>query len=269
MYSMRKMKIVIFIVALICLSAMPLQSIASAAISQDRAMDFIENVLPINSTQWHIELKVEGNASDISRLDKYNISVREDDKVLIYFLGSIVGTADGIDVNFVIRENQFIYGIIDIDNAPSYIIFGRPLEIANVTDFLAKYQSWSELDSTEMIEMLSNVNIAQNTTLSSSNLTMSITRIDSTTKLSWTFSDSHKMEILFKNHFPTYFYDDRQIESNTTPAPTSTPTIPQEDRNPPHLEPIVYLVPVSVIVAIIIFSVLLYRRHRKTTDQTK
>jgi hypothetical protein len=256
---MRKMKIVIFIVALICMSAMPLQSLASASTSQDRAMDFIENVLPIDSNQWHIELKVEGNASDVSRLDKYNISVRDDDKVLIYFLASMVGTADGIDVNFVIRENQFIYGIIDIDYAPSYSVFGRPLEIANVTDFLAKYQSWSELDSTEMVEMLSNVDIAQNTTLSSSNLTMSITRIDSTAKISWTFPDSHRFEISFKNHFPTYFYDDREIDSNTTPTP------PQEDRNPPHLEPIVYLVPVSVIVAIVVLSVLLFRRHRKMT----
>ena len=204
-----------------------------ASSSQDRALDFIENVLPIDSTQWNIELKVEGNASDISRLDKYNISVRDDDKVLIYFLGSMVGTADAIDVNFVIRENQFIYGIIDIDNAPSYSVFGRPLEFANVSNFLTKYQSWSGLDSTEMIGMLSNVDIAQNTTLSSGNLTMTITRIDSTTKLSWMFSDSHKFEISFKNHFPTYFYDDRQIDN--TPTPTSTPPT---DRNPPHLEPI-------------------------------
>jgi hypothetical protein len=220
------MKKSITIVILIWLSAIPFQSIASAAISQDRALDFIENVLPINSTQWHIELKVEGNASGISRLDKYNISVRDDDKVLIYFLASMVGTADGIDVNFVIRENQFIYGIIDIDYAPSYSVFGRPLEIANVTDFLAKYQSWSELDSTEMIEMLSNVDITQNSTSSSNNLTMNITRIDLTTKLSWTFPNSHKFEISFKNHFPTYFYDDRQIDSNTVPTPTLTP--PQE-----------------------------------------
>jgi hypothetical protein len=37
-------------------------------------------------------------------------------------------------------------------------------------------------------------------------------------------------------------------------------------RNPPHLDPIYYLIPVSVIVAVIIvLSVLLFRRHRKTT----
>jgi hypothetical protein len=256
------MKGITSIVVFICLLAVLLQISIVSATEQDRALEFIQNVLPINSTQWHIEFKVEGNASDISRLDKYNISVRDDDKVLIYFLGSMVGTADSIDVNFVIRENQFIYGIIDIDNAPSYSTFGRPLEVANVTNFLAKYQNWSGLDSTEMIGILSNVDIAQNTTLSSGNLTMTITRIDSTTKLSWMFSDSHKCEISFKNFFPTYFYDDRQIDN--TPTPTSTPPT---DRNPPHLEPIEYLLPISIILAVVIvLFVLLYRRRRKPTE---
>jgi len=253
------------IVVFICLLAVLLQIIVvSASTEQDRAMEFIQNVLPINSTQWHIELKVEGNASDISRLDKYNISVRDDDKVLIYFLGSMVGTADGIDVNFVIRENQFIYGIIDIDNAPSYSTFGRPLEVANVTNFLAKYQSWSGLDSIKMIEMLSNVNLNQNNSISSSNLTMTITSIDATTKLSWMLPDSRQFEISFKNYFPTSFYDNRQITQ--TPTPTQTPPLPPEDRNPPHLELTDYLLPISLILAIIIVSVLLYRRHQKTTN---
>jgi len=175
----------ILVVVIICLLATSFQTnVTLASTTQDRALSFIENVLPTDRTQWHIEFKVEGNASDINRLDKYSIFVMDDDRVLIYFLGSMVGTADFIDVYFVIRENQFVYGIIDIDNAPSYSTFGHPLEVANVTRFLAKYQTWSELDSTQMIEMLSNVNLAQDTSTSSDNLTMTITSIDSTTKLS-------------------------------------------------------------------------------------
>jgi hypothetical protein len=47
-------------------------------------------------------------------------------------------------------------------------------------------------------------------------------------------------------------------------SPTSTPTL--SPRNPPHLDPTYYLIPVSVIVAIfIVLSVLLFRRHQKTT----
>jgi hypothetical protein len=56
----------------------------------------------------------------------------------------------------------------------------------------------------------------------------------------------------------------------TTNYGEPTPTLsPPTDRNPPHLEPIDYLLPVSVIVAIAVLSVLLYRRHQKTASQNK
>jgi len=51
-------------------------------------------------------------------------------------------------------------------------------------------------------------------------------------------------------------------------SPTSTPTLPPENRNAPHLDPICYLLPVSVVVAVVIvLSVLLLKRHRKTANQ--
>jgi hypothetical protein len=53
---------------------------------------------------------------------------------------------------------------------------------------------------------------------------------------------------------------------NLTPTPTPTPDIP---RNAPHLDPIIYVIPVSIIVAIVVLSVLLYRRHRKTANLGK
>jgi hypothetical protein len=56
------------------------------------------------------------------------------------------------------------------------------------------------------------------------------------------------------------------LSPTTTPTSYQTPDIP---RNPPHLDPIYYLIPVSVILAIVIIVILLYRRHRKTADQTK
>ena len=48
-------------------------------------------------------------------------------------------------------------------------------------------------------------------------------------------------------------------------SPTSTPTL--SPRNPPHLEPIDYLLPISVVLAVVIaLSLLLFTRHRKTTN---
>jgi nitrous oxidase accessory protein len=51
-----------------------------------------------------------------------------------------------------------------------------------------------------------------------------------------------------------------------TPIPTETPNLP---RNPPHLDPIYYLIPVSVIVVAVMLSVLLFRRHRKTVVSSR
>jgi hypothetical protein len=48
-------------------------------------------------------------------------------------------------------------------------------------------------------------------------------------------------------------------------TPTATPSTPIE-RNPPHLELIDYLLPISIIVAIIALTFLALKRHRKTAN---
>lgn len=45
-------------------------------------------------------------------------------------------------------------------------------------------------------------------------------------------------------------------------SPTSTPTL--SPRNAPHLDPIYYLIPVSVMMAVVLLSVSFFHRHRKT-----
>lgn len=55
------------------------------------------------------------------------------------------------------------------------------------------------------------------------------------------------------------------ITSIATPTLTLTPTPSPEDRNAPHLDSIYYLIPVSIVVAIVVLS-LLYRGHRKTAN---
>jgi hypothetical protein len=51
--------------------------------------------------------------------------------------------------------------------------------------------------------------------------------------------------------------------NSTSPTPNPTPTAYLPPRNPPHLDPTYYLIPVSVIIAIILLSLVLFRRHRK------
>lgn len=252
---------------------------STSSSTQDRALAFIEDVLPIDSAQWNIELKVDGNTTDIDArtdliLQNHNIITKDGDRILRYGLASMVGTADYLSIIFIIRENNFFQGIMDIDHAPTYNTYGRPLEMVNITNYLANYQSWSGLDSTKMIETLSNVDLTRNTSISSGNLTMTINRMDDSTKIRWVFPDSHKFEVTFQNYFQTSFYYERQIPSIVpTPTPTTTqfPTI-NTGAEPPQIEPfptLTVLVVASIVIAIVMASFLLYGRHRKPISQNK
>ncbi len=235
----------------------------ASSTAQDRALAFIEDVLPIDSSKWNIELKVDGNATGTrEHLDMNNISASENDRVLIYFLGSMVGTADSIEVIFIIRDSTFLQGVMNIDNSPTYRQtyrqFVTSINDDNVTNFLAKYQSWSGLDSTKMIEMLSNLNITENKSISSNNILMTVQHpSDDKTELSWTFlngSDSREFRVSFQKDFPVSFYDERQISSIT---PTPTPTVPEFS----------WLALLPLLLAV--FSVAVILKHRKTTNLSK
>lgn len=240
--------------------------------TQDRALAFIEDVLPIDSAKWYIELVADGNASDMQvreLLNRHNISAADNDKVLIYFLASKVGTADGLEATFIIRENNFFQAVINIDNAPSYNDFGGQIEKADLTSFLAKYQSWSGLDSTKMNEMLSNINIAENTIISYNDMTMNIEHTSASydrTELSWTFlneSDSREFRITFQKDFPVGFRDERQVSpsnSSITPAPTIA-------SSPTSNDYVALSLTVAVIIVVIVISVslaLLVKKKRLT-----
>jgi hypothetical protein len=80
------------------------------------------------------------------------------------------------------------------------------------------------LDSTKMMATLSNVDLTQNTSISSGNLTMSINHTDVSTTIRWGFQDFLTFDVSFHNNFPVSFYDERQISST---IPTSTPTVPE------------------------------------------
>jgi hypothetical protein len=66
---------------------------------------------------------------------------------------------------------------------------------------------------------------------------------------------------------------DSSISPSPTPTQTSNPTpttayLPPNDRNAPHLEPTFYLLPVSVIVAIIVIAIIIYRRGRLSSKRS-
>ena len=81
----------------------------------------------------------------------------------------------------------------------------------------------------------------------------------------------------FKESIQTIYFsiDSNQIiqvtpvpsQSTPTPSQTSSPTpttpyLPPNDRNAPHLEPTFYLLPISVIIAMIVIAIVIYRKRK-------
>ncbi len=73
-----------------------------------------------------------------------------------------------------------------------------------------------------------------------------------------------------------YFTTDGEQSAFLTPTPssnmqmpTATPVLPPEDRNAPHLDPVYYLIPASVVGAIVVLSVLALKRHQKAANLNK
>jgi hypothetical protein len=98
----------------------------------------------------------------------------------------------------------------------------------------------------------------------------------------YNLSDGHHVLTLWHGYYDFILTDWRHEHPSATiifsidpTAPSLTPTsipsyLPPNDRNAPHLEPTFYLIPVSIIVAVVIvLSVLLYRRHRKSASLSK
>jgi hypothetical protein len=77
-----------------------------------------------------------------------------------------------------------------------------------------------------------------------------------------------KAESFMMNYSTVIFSIENTEQIQPSPTlPTTTPTatfyVPPNNRNAPHLDPIFYLIPISVIVAVVAVSVLLFRKRQK------
>jgi hypothetical protein len=241
------------------------QSASSTA--QDRAVAFIENVLPIDSSKFFIELKSDSVPDKPVFFTNPNISFGGNgDQVLVYSLASKMGTMDWLTVILAVRNN-IVYqcAVDDLATGPNV---GQSSLNEAATIFLTRYHNYSGLDSTEMINMLSNIDFSQNASIPLGNLTMTINRTDASTAFNWVFHDSRKFDVSFQNNFPVSFYDERQIPSivpTQTPTTTQFPTI-NAGAEPPNPEPLSTMLVTAVtlvVVLAVVAGLLVYHKKRK------
>ena len=174
---MKKINIVCAIFLLVIFTTFGEISVAPASIStaQEKALTFIENVLPIDSSQYNITLGNYGvpKLPDIG-LYKQNDVNRE---ILTYSLES----KDSI-VNVICTFNDGVLYICQASARKGLVVADKAY--VNTADaaksFLEKYEAYSKLDSTEMIAMLTNVDPTENMTIISGDLELTVTHQDLT-----------------------------------------------------------------------------------------
>ena len=147
----------------------------TASTGQNKALAFIENVLPIDSSQYNITFKppfpsnfsIDSGLKIIgsdSLIETYSLESKDSSLTFIcsFYEGVLYQCQLGVDNGSIITDQSY----------------------ANTADaaksFLEKYQAYSNLDSTEMIAMLANVDPTQSTTINSGDLKLTITHKDLT-----------------------------------------------------------------------------------------
>lgn len=144
---------------------------STVSTEQNKALAFIENVLPIDSSQYNITFKPPFSSNTSvgriigadSLIETYSLESKDSS------LTCILGFYDGV----VYHCQLDVKGSIITDQA-----YANTTEAAK--SFLEKYQAYSNLDSREMIAMLANVDPTQNPTIFSGDLKLTVTHKDLT-----------------------------------------------------------------------------------------
>ncbi|MFA5572878.1 MAG: hypothetical protein GX799_10605 [Crenarchaeota archaeon] len=148
---------------------------STGSTEQSKALAFIENVLPIDSSQYNITfrppfssnlsnpdgLKIIGTESLI---ETYSLESKDSSLTFIcsFYEEALYQCQLGADKGLIITDQSY----------------ANTVDAAK--DFLKKYQAYSNLDSTEMIAMLANADPTQNPTIISGDLKLTVTHKDLT-----------------------------------------------------------------------------------------
>ena len=153
----------LLILALLCsaVAGLPMGYSAVSTDAENIALDFTQNVLPVDMLQY------------TAVLTKYTQRRAQEDVTLA--LGS---NQSDVEVIYII-ENDVITGII-FNVKRGSVIADRPYDDfgAYVKGFLEKYQIFTGIDSPEMVNMLADVDLTQNSASKTGNTTLVISNRD-------------------------------------------------------------------------------------------
>jgi hypothetical protein len=211
---------ILLVSALITLSpyALPM-AYADQITVQENALTFIENVLPVDLSQYNVTLKNHSTVDTSETAEALGQSTSNNRMIdtIRYTLSSKEST---VDVVCKIENNVVRYCHVYPKNG--HIVGDK--QYTNLLDavksFLAKYQTYSKMDSTNLIAMLDNVDINTNSTKIVGNTKLSITNTlfsgEELTKFKWAHTengvDYTSLQVSFqKNGIFDSFRDTRAV----------------------------------------------------------
>ena len=229
--------------------------VVSASIREDKKTEalvshFATNIVYANSTEGYPFGEVDVN---LTRIPNQTISV---DGVTDFYKVELVSNGKVIGSN--IRGCSIGQGLLKEQMTSLSMSYGHVgFSIINNNQQIVKWDVWYEPSNPTLVEPLT-IRLTK----------MGWVIVDGNEWLSKLDSNEVVQEVQLSKVENSYTYGTpiSQVQPPSSPTPTVTSYLPPEDRNAPHLDPIYYLLPVSVFVVIVVILVLAFRRHRISID---
>jgi len=166
-HLMKKIAVLFALLLVASLAVFPAPVLAGQTINQDKAMDFMKKVLHsnIDLSKYIITLKVDTTLSDVPPPVGHNV------ESLLYSLKS-----ENNELSIMINIERGAITMFSIDLLEGQAITNKPYTnmYDAVTDFLKAYQAYTNIDSNNLIQMLNNVDLTKNSTITQESTKLTI-----------------------------------------------------------------------------------------------
>jgi hypothetical protein len=140
----------------------------SQIVAQDKAMDFMQNMLPIDLSKYSINL--------ISNSIMYGVpTAKNDNRIIIDILYHLNSTDNDLEIGFAFEKG--IMTSCGINSLRGQVIVNKQYtnSLVATRDFLERYQEYTKIDSNNLITMLNNVDTTKNSTVTTENIRLTVT----------------------------------------------------------------------------------------------
>ena len=157
--------------------------------AQAKAMDFMENVLPLELSKYNVTLEREASVElPMAWADYYKQRINL--RYLLVPLNNFESSSN-LKIFFEVEDGIIIHYHIQAHNQGVAINPRYNNLFDAVKVFLERYQTHTKIDSRNLILMLNNVDITKDCTLSAENIKLTIIKDnDKSTVFTWTYADS-------------------------------------------------------------------------------